>query len=125
MRSLGLLALLAALSVTVYASAPGPLVVSLAWSGLVAFAHFRMDRTGKTSLHRTFYFAALALFFLLNMHLSGKTEESVAPYCHLSLAGNLVHIGYNQYLSIVNNVRTIFRKIDNYVYIPNLTALSL
>jgi polyferredoxin len=96
LRSLILLALLGALDITLYARSPGLLAAASAWSFGVAFLYFRMESTGRISGYRTFYFASLSVFFLLNMHLSGKPE--LAPYCHLSMAGNLVHEAYNQVL---------------------------
>jgi len=103
LRSLVLLALLGSLGVVLHATDTGALIASIAWAGTVAFLHFRMERTGKASLHRTFYFGSLAVFFLLNMHTAPRGEEWLAPYCHLSLAGNVLHVGYNQLLSIFNN----------------------
>lgn len=75
------------------------LAASLGWAAFVAGLHFRMERTGRFSFFRTFYFAGLAVFFLLNMHFTVRSENWLAPYCHLSLAGNVLHVGYNQFLS--------------------------
>ena len=79
------------------------LAASLGWAMFVAALHFRMERTGRFAGYRTFYFAGLAVFFLLNMHAGARGEEGVAPYCHLSLAGNVLNAGYNQALSIFSH----------------------
>ncbi len=104
LRSLALLVLLSALGFRVYSDEPLLLAASMAWAAAVAGIHYRMEKTGRFAFHRTFFFVGLAFFFLVNMHLSVRTEDGILPYCHLSLAGNAMHLGYSQYLSVVNDV---------------------
>ena len=96
-----LLVLLASLSATVYAGRPIPLAIACSWSLAVALLHLWMERTGKYSRARGYYFAVLAVLFLSNMHLAGP-GRLFAPYCHVGMAGNLLHTAYNQYLGIAN-----------------------
>lgn len=57
-----------------------------------------MERRGRLSLYRRIYFSALAVFFLLNLFL--YADRSLAPYCHLALAGNALRIIHQQYLAM-------------------------
>jgi ferredoxin len=96
-----LLVLLGSLSLVVYRGSPALLGVSLAWSVLVALLHLMMERTGRISAWRGLFFTGLAVFFLLDMHLTGP-GRTFTPICHVGLAGNLVQTAYSQYLSAAN-----------------------
>jgi len=100
-RSVLLLVLLAPLSVTAYAKSPLYMATACAWSLAVAALHLNMERTGRCSSARGYYFAGLAACFLLGMHLAGPGRP-FTPYCHVGLAANFLHVAYNQYLGIAN-----------------------
>ncbi len=102
LRVLALLLLLMTLSLTLYLGQPVLLALSLLWVLTVCSFYIWMERSGKVSVARTFYFACLSLFFLLNLHLSTRTESTFVPYCHISLAANFLNNGYSQLLSVIN-----------------------
>jgi polyferredoxin len=96
---LALAALMATLSWRVYAGRPAALGVALAWSALVAAGYRWMEARGRLARYRRVYFATLAGCFLLQMHLP-RAGPNLEPYCHLGLAGNALHTGYNQFLAV-------------------------
>jgi len=96
---LALAALLGCLSWRVHAGNSPALGIALVWSMLVAGGYAWMESRGRLALYRRVYFAALAVCFLLQMHLP-RTGPNLEPYCHLALAGNAVHTGYNQFLAV-------------------------
>ncbi|MEK7477088.1 MAG: 4Fe-4S binding protein [Candidatus Coatesbacteria bacterium] len=98
-RPLVLAAVMSALSWRVYAGRPAALGVALVWSALVAAGAAWMEARGRLALYRRVYFAVLAACFLLQMHLP-RAGPNLEPYCHLGLAGNALHTGYNQFLAI-------------------------
>lgn len=98
-KNILLLILWAALAVRVYHGSTPALVTALAWCAALGFFYWNLERSGKPDRARAFYFFSLALFFLLGLHLGGfeaATGKSIQPYCHLSLAGNVLSIGAQQ-----------------------------
>lgn len=94
-----LFALLAALSWRVYAGQPAPLAVALVWSAAVAGGYRWAERKDRFHAYRRAFFASLAFFFLLQMHLPAR-GDAAEPYCHLALAGNFIQTSWNQWLAI-------------------------
>jgi len=94
-----LFVLLGSLSWRVYAGNPALLFVAIAWSAAVAGGYAWAERANRFLLYRRFFFGSLALFFLLQMHLPGR-GDAAEPYCHLGLAGNFIHTGWNQWLAV-------------------------
>lgn len=98
-RGLILLLLWAALAARIYHASLPLLIAALLWALGLGFFYWNLERSGKPDRARFFYFGSLALFFLLGLHLRGFETSggpSLQPYCHLSLAGNMLSIGAQQ-----------------------------
>ncbi|HBM16951.1 MAG TPA: hypothetical protein DD381_11480 [Lentisphaeria bacterium] len=102
LRSIVIFIVLGFLSTVIYYVNYKLLVVSLVWSGIIALLHYFMERTSRISLFRTIFFAILAFSFLMEMHIFFNQENSFLPYCHIGMAGNVLNIGYNEFLAIKN-----------------------
>lgn len=96
---LTLLLVLASLGARIYAPAWNLVAIAAVWSLFVFFLYIRMARRERIGPYRAFFFLCLSLFFLLNMHLRPEGEAALLPVCHLGLAGNALHVAYNQFLS--------------------------
>jgi ferredoxin-type protein NapH len=101
-RSAGLFALLAGLAITLYHGALPLLTGGLAWAFLVSLLFFLAERGDKLPSYRAFFFASLAFFFLVDLHVSSASERVLQPVCHLNLAGNLAQMGYSQFLCLTS-----------------------
>jgi ferredoxin len=94
------------LSVRVYHASVPALIAALSWSACLAGFYFWLGRTARQDKVRTFYFAALAFFFLFGMHrgdFTGPSGKNLQPYCHLALAGNLLQTGAQQAEAFLKN----------------------
>jgi ferredoxin-type protein NapH len=107
-RSAALFVLLTSLAIVLYRDAPVLLLSGLAWSFIVSFLFALAERSGRLPTYRSFFFTSLAVFFLLDLHLSSLSERTLQPVCHLSLAGNLVQLGYGQFLCLASGTWSKF-----------------
>ncbi len=96
---LTLFIVLAALGARIYAPAWNLVAISVVWSLFVSSLYLRMDRPERIGPYRAFFFLSLAVFFLIGMHGRPGGEAGLQPVCHLGLAGNILHVAYNQFLS--------------------------
>ncbi len=100
--SIILLICLTALSFTLYLYMWQLLVPSILWSMFIGFIHNRILSTGKVYSYRSIYFIILAVSFIAGFRLT-SVEVTQTPYCHIGIAGNLIHTLYNQILAITNS----------------------
>jgi len=98
-RAIILFLLLVALDIRVYRAEPAALAVGLGWAMAVSAGWWWMERRGKLPLYRQLYFALLAVFFLMAMHLPKGMGRDFTPYCHLALAGNAARLVHTQFLA--------------------------
>ena len=101
-KSLFIFLCLSTLSFFIYSAQTKLLVAAGVWCGIISFLHLLMKKTSKISLYRTIFFATLAIAFLLEMHVFFKKETSFMPYCHIGMAGNMLHVFYNEFLAVSN-----------------------
>ena len=101
-KSIFIFLCLSGLSFFVYSEQTKLLVTAIVWVGIISFIHFLMNKTSKVSFYRTIFFVSLTIAFLLEMHVFFKKETSFLPYCHIGMAGNMLHVFYNEFLSVSN-----------------------
>jgi ferredoxin-type protein NapH len=101
-KSLFIFLCLSALSFFIYSTQTKLLVTAVVWCGIISFLHLLMKKTSKISFYRTIFFAGLTIAFLLEMHVFFKKETSFMPYCHIGMAGNMLHVFYNEFLAVSN-----------------------
>lgn len=101
-KSLFIFLCLSTLSFFIYSAKPKLFVMSIVWVGVISILHLLMKKKSRISFYRTIFFATLAIAFLLEMHVFFKKETSFLPYCHIGMAGNMLHIFYNEFLSVSN-----------------------
>lgn len=92
---------LIALSLRLYIGDRSLLLISALWSGCVAYLYFKC--ANRTNLYRTIFFSIIAVTFLLEMHTFANAGATTLPYCHIGMAGNVMHTAYNQVLAIINS----------------------
>jgi ferredoxin-type protein NapH len=108
--SLALLAtILVTLSIRLYYGELPLLLSSLLWSLAIIFIYYKCRNSENVNFYRTIFFSVIAGAFLLEMHLFfGNNAEgkgtlagtaTLLPYCHIGMAGNLLHVAYNQFLA--------------------------
>ncbi len=105
-RPFALFLLWAALGVRIYHASAPFLIIALLWCFVLGCFYWRLERSDRPEKVRTFYFLSLAFFFLSGLHMrgfqaGGKTD--IQPYCHLSLSGNILSIGYQQVEAFLNS----------------------
>ncbi|MEI6055951.1 MAG: 4Fe-4S binding protein [Lentisphaerota bacterium] len=101
-KSIFVFLVLSCLSLSIYSQQIKLLITSLIWAGIVALIHFMMAKTARISFYRTIFFAILTIAFLLEMHVFFEKETTFLPYCHIGMAGNMLHIIYNEFLAFSN-----------------------
>lgn len=101
-KSIFVFLILTILSVLIYPSQIKLLIAAILWAGIMAFLHFLMEKTSRISFYRTIFFAVLSIAFLLEMRVFFEKEMTFLPYCHIGMAGNMLHILYNEFLAISN-----------------------
>jgi len=90
------------------AGAELPFIYPLTWALFTASAAFLIFYTGRVSFYRRFFFAGLAVSFLVHFKaglLSKVLDASCfkdAPYCHIAIAPSFFNYLYQQYLAMMS-----------------------
>lgn len=87
------------------------LIIALLWSLFISGTHYMILNTGRIYMYRSFYFIILAAAFILGFRLTAN-ESTLSPYCHIGLAGNIIHTLYNQFLAVINSTWARFGSLS-------------